>query len=424
MAIILAALSRHETGFSAFVDDVLRLSHRWPTTETYADNTRVSLSELAGTRGQICLVVNHAGSSVVVEQGEELVVFLSPSRLLGREEIEESPFASIIHVSRDRVLIRQGPTGSPPLAYKLSKDCVVVSSLPRLVNNEFGEATYSPPKSDVRLTPGAVEVSHKGAQNQELPTEHQALDSEAQLLLEALTDSIKKSVAKRPSILFSGGLDSSLLLWLCMDMGLRPLALSVGMKGSHDLTTSKRAASVIGADYLPIELTEESLRTSISHLMKNLELPSKMDKALAVLVYEGSKCSAENGRRQLISGQGADELFGGYIKYLRLVDRGEAIKAESEMRRDAESLWYRSIPRDYGSACLAGCLMTTPYLDERIVKNAYKMPLQFKVSRGVRKVVLRMVAKLAGLHEDVAMIEKKAAQYGTGIERALKRLSV
>ena len=71
---------------------------------------------------------------------------------------------------------------------------------------------------------------------------------------------------------------------------------------------------------------------------------------------------------------------------------------------------------------MAGSLLTMPYLDERIIYNVYNLPLEFKISRGVRKVLLRAAAKHAGVPEELVAKEKKAAQYGTGIERVLRRI--
>ncbi|MEM4404544.1 MAG: asparagine synthase C-terminal domain-containing protein, partial [Nitrososphaerota archaeon] len=217
-------------------------------------------------------------------------------------------------------------------------------------------------------------------------------------------------------------IDSSLLAWICMALGLEPLAISVGLEGSHDLMFSSRAAKLLGVDHLSVALTEQEVAQKCSYLLKNIPLSSMMDKALSVMIYEGSRHAALNGRRQLVSGQGADELFGGYMKYLRLVESGSSSAAEAEMRRDLEMLWLTSIPRDYASAALAGSLLTMPYLDERIIYNVYNLPLEFKISRGVRTVVLRAAAKHAGVPEELVAKEKKAAQYGTGIERVLRHI--
>ncbi|MEM0481749.1 MAG: asparagine synthase C-terminal domain-containing protein [Nitrososphaerota archaeon] len=372
-------------------------------------------------KGRVGLVVHHAGEGVVEEGRDRLAVHLRPANVLGVGKLVDSPFSSEIELRREVIRLRSGQVGSPPLSYYSSSEIITVSSPPYMTGLHHGQERVVVPNSEILLGFDGSKTEDKQAgvtPRTGLPIN---LSDASEMLLEELMAAVKRSVAKKCAVLFSGGIDSSLLVWTCMSVGLEPLAVSVGLGGSHDLSFSEKASKLLRVDYVSVPLAgKEIIQTSI-YLSKNMVLHSLMDRALAVLVYDGSRVAVSHGRRQVVSGQGADELFGGYMKYLRILESGNRLGAEEEMRRDLDTLWLRSLPRDYASAALAGCLLTTPYLDERIINNAYNLPLEFKISRGVRKMVLRDVARLAGLPAELVEKEKKAAQYGTGIEKVLRK---
>ncbi|GBC70484.1 Asparagine synthetase B [glutamine-hydrolyzing] [Candidatus Calditenuaceae archaeon HR02] len=422
MAIVYAVVSRCDVFLSSLIDRVLRMSYRWPVNEVFIDGSRISPRELSEAKGRVGLVVHHAGERVVEEGRDGIAVHLTPSSILGVGELADSPFTSEIEIRREVVRLKSRQVGSPPLSYYSSGEIITVASPPYIVGLHPGPEKVVPPCSEMLLRFNGPKTGEK----QECTSSRTALPINLQdvseLLFEELVAAVKRSVAKKCAVLFSGGIDSSLLVWVCVELGLAPLAISVGLGGSHDLSFSEKAAKLLHIDYVKVPLSEQEIAYTSSYLTKNLILQSLMDRALALLVYEGARAAASHGRRQVVSGQGADELFGGYMKYLRMLESGNQPGVEEEMRRDLDTLWFRSLPRDYASAALGGCLLTTPYLDERIINNAYNLPLNFKISRGVRKVVLRSVARLAGLPSELVEKEKKAAQYGTGIEKALKRI--
>jgi asparagine synthase (glutamine-hydrolysing) len=61
-----------------------------------------------------------------------------------------------------------------------------------------------------------------------------------------------------------------------------------------------------------------------------------------------------------------------------------------------------------------------------VIEFSLAIPSQFKVKAGndlTRKWVLRNVAKLEGLPEDMIWRRKKAIQHGTGVENAIRKLA-
>jgi asparagine synthase (glutamine-hydrolysing) len=66
--------------------------------------------------------------------------------------------------------------------------------------------------------------------------------------------------------------------------------------------------------------------------------------------------------------------------------------------------------------------LRVPYLDREVVELALRIAPELKVHNSVRKYILRLAAgKL--LPEELAMKEKKAAQYSSGIYSAIEKLA-
>lgn len=234
----------------------------------------------------------------------------------------------------------------------------------------------------------------------------------AETLLRAIQDAIEEYVTGRPvGILFSGGLDSTVVARIASDYG--PVSLyTIGTEGAHDLVVSEKTAAELGLPWNPIVLDEEDIIESLIPLSRLLREPSPLPLSYEMPLYVVASRSKES---VLLSGQGADELFGGYSRYL-LMDGDQLAKG---MRQDLENLLSRGVGDERDIASHFNKQIHHPYLHPAVVKEACLLPPHQCVDGQSRKVVLRDVARLIGLHQ-VADRPKKAAQYGSGVMRAMK----
>jgi len=115
------------------------------------------------------------------------------------------------------------------------------------------------------------------------------------------------------------------------------------------------------------------------------------------------------------SGEGADELFGGYARYL------ESENLENELKKDFEGLKLQA-QRDQSVAALHGTYLSMPYLDARVVRAARLIPASDKVAGGVRKLPLREVAA-RHIPPELAWHDTKAMQYGSGVWKIIRELA-
>jgi len=82
--------------------------------------------------------------------------------------------------------------------------------------------------------------------------------------------------------------------------------------------------------------------------------------------------------------------------------------------------------RDYKVCADLGLELRLPFADVDVVEFGLSLPVRLKLSKGPdpsRKLVLRALAEEFGLPRRVAFARKRAVQYSTGANRALKLLA-
>jgi asparagine synthase (glutamine-hydrolysing) len=208
----------------------------------------------------------------------------------------------------------------------------------------------------------------------------------------------------------SGGVDSTLVAKLA---GRECVA--VGISGSHDLRQARRAADAIGLSCTYVEIAPQEIEMALPAVVAVIQKKDPLNTGIALTQYFIARWAGEHGHQRIITGQGADELFGGYQRYL------ETANLAGDLARDIEGLEDQA-NRDQSVASLHGVYLSMPYLDIRVVRAALAIPAGEKVKNGQRKVPLRKVAE-RHIPPEFAWYGKKAMQYGSGIWKVLQKLA-
>jgi len=250
----------------------------------------------------------------------------------------------------------------------------------------------------------------------EIPIERARVYKRLVERLEEVVRNIKKEYqTSSVAVAYSGGLDSSVLGFLALKY-LEPCFYTVGFENSVDIINSKT-----GLEHI-FEVLGHSLRIKIisitdGNVFEALKFFSRLGirdilvASFEIPLYFVLKHSKE---KIVITGQGADELFGGYAKYLVNPYR---------MEEDFKRLVEYTIPIEEKIADHFDKIILRPYLNEEIVKLAKELPMEDKIYKRIRKLALRRIAKYLGLPNEIIMREKKAAQYGSGVMKSIRRIS-
>lgn len=231
----------------------------------------------------------------------------------------------------------------------------------------------------------------------------------AVMLIESLESVIRK-IPSEQAVMFSGGLDSGVLAAISKKY-FTPILYTVGVENSHDLSAGEQGAQEVGLPWMGITLTDELIIEECCKVLKLADLsPLELSFELPLQII-ASRIEEEN----IISGQGADELFGGYSRYSEM----SADEAESSMKKDYESLFTNTVIKENLIASAYQKTLWRPFLDAQVAEIALSIPISEKISQGVNKIPLRNLAAELGLNV-ISMRGKKAAQYGSGIMKSLK----
>lgn len=239
------------------------------------------------------------------------------------------------------------------------------------------------------------------------------------LLGGALQKAVAEGLAPKTGLAFSGGVDSSLISALARsDITL----YSVGFEGSHDLQHAQYAAEVLGLNgnlHAKI-ITQKEIEEHIPDVIRSVKGTDPMAVEIGLPLFIAAREAHKDGMKVMLSGQGADELFAGYQRYIR------SLHLADEIEKDVKNLVEIGIDRDRAVASANSIELRTPYLDRNVIEMGLQIAPELKIRKKdgnyVRKYILRRVAENIIPHE-LAWMEKKAIQYGTGVHRELGRLA-
>ena len=267
---------------------------------------------------------------------------------------------------------------------------------------------------------------------------------------ELLMDDLYSAVLKRVEnitdvgLIFSGGVDSTILALILKEIAqkrndtntveegiVKPLNVklySVGVENSQDIKFSKKIAEELNLPLKTIIIDETTVKESIKPVLTAIEDDNIMKLGVGMTIYLATKAMKEDGIKVALSGQGADELFGGYNRYLKHFEENSLMDAyfslDEEIYHDIANMYHVNLERDDAVSMANGVELRVPFLDKDIIDLALDIPGKYKIKNGedlLRKHILRDVAKFIGVPDYIALRPKKAAQYGSGINKILKK---
>jgi asparagine synthase (glutamine-hydrolysing) len=228
------------------------------------------------------------------------------------------------------------------------------------------------------------------------------------------------------TVAFSGGLDSSIIAFLCKKVGVDVQLIHVSLKEQAETEHAKITAEELK---LPIHIftyAESEVFEVLPLVLQAIEEPDPVKASIGIPIYWAAEKSAEMNRRVMFAGQGSDELFAGYKRYVDDYLREGSDQAQKAIFKDIIGIHESNFERDSKICNFLGVEMRLPFATYEIVKFAINLPVELKIEPSdhtLRKLVVRQTARNFGLSEATVDRPKKAMQYGTGVNDALNRLA-
>ena len=210
----------------------------------------------------------------------------------------------------------------------------------------------------------------------------------AKLVRAALEDSIRVRVdtGLTVGVILSGGLDSTLALLHVREMHPDCVAFTIGAPASEDLAYARRLTADLGVPHEVIEVRPRDIRRAdIREAIRLGELTEYGDIINEVVSVPLFRRIHEMGVKVVLSGDGSDELFGGYPMYFRACPD----QARRLFQHKIRNLCRTELQRLDRASMGHGTELRVPFLDLSLVELAMRLPRAFKQRDGQDKWILR-----------------------------------
>ena len=256
------------------------------------------------------------------------------------------------------------------------------------------------------------------------PTDMKTAEKQLQTLLSESTNE-RLSDTRKTAVAFSGGLDSSLVAMLARICGIEVQLITVGLEDQHELHHARAAAKALELPLLIKTYSQDDIEQILPKFLWLIEEPDVTKVGVAIPIYWTAEIASKLGFRILLAGQGADELFGGYHRYLRDYVAGDEVVRDS-MYHDVTTSHEKNFQRDNQACSFHKVELRLPFADQNVVNFSLGLPTRLKIASPedhLRKRLLRLTAENLGMPPFIVNRRKKAVQYATGVSKALRRLA-
>ncbi len=213
-------------------------------------------------------------------------------------------------------------------------------------------------------------------------------------------------------VLFSGGVDSSLIAWELHDRPNLTL-VTVGVPGSPDLVAARSASALLSLPWTEVVVPIDEVRSVAAEIAEETDRLAPVPRSVQIAFAVAVRSSPVD---RLLCGQGADELFLGYAHFRGRSAAEAARIADGDLGRLITEDW----PRSQRIAARFGRSVFAPYLDPGFMEAARSIPVDRRLPEPEPKSWFRSWARHRGLPAEIAARPKRALQYGSGVDRALR----
>ena len=247
-------------------------------------------------------------------------------------------------------------------------------------------------------------------------------------LRQALEDAVHRQLMSDVpyGVLLSGGLDSSVVSAIAKKYSAKRVesgdetgawwpqlhSFSVGLEGSPDLKHAAEVAKFIGTVHHEIKFTIQQGLDAIRDVVYHLETYDVTTIRASTPMYLMARVIKSMGIKMVLSGEGADEIFGGYLYFHKAPNAEEFHK---ETVRKLDKLHLYDCNRANKSLAAWGVEGRVPFLDKEFMDVAMRLNPKDKMSADgkMEKWILRKAFE-EYIPESVAWRQKEQFSDGVG----------
>ncbi|MGO4772946.1 asparagine synthase B [Flavobacterium sp. W22_SRS_FK3] len=304
----------------------------------------------------------------------------------------DGDFAFVV-IDGDDYIAGRDPIGVKPLYYGLDeRGRIYFSSEMKSIADQCKSFSTFPPGHYYTAKTGFVK--YYDPEYEEYKNANQPLD--LNLIRESLIEATRKRLMSDVpvGVLLSGGVDSSLTSAIAFRLlaGTKEKlhSFSIGLDAnSPDNIAARKAADFIGTEHHEIYFTVQDGVGILEKLIYHIETYDVISVRSGVPMYLLAKAVKEKGIKVILSGEGADEVFGGHL-YFRNAPSSDEFQKETIER--VQKLFTADLLRADKSTMAHSLEARVPFLDKDFLDVAIRIKTeekQPKTYEAVEKYILR-----------------------------------
>jgi asparagine synthase (glutamine-hydrolysing) len=293
--------------------------------------------------------------------------------------------------AKRRVIIARDPIGVVPLYWGHDKQGrLCVASEMKSLADTCADAAQFPPGHWYDSSSDTLTKYYARPWRDYDAVQDVAVD--AQTLREAFEAAVHRQLMTDVpyGVLLSGGLDSSLVAAVAARYARHRIedgdkteawwprlhSFAIGLKGSPDLAAAKVAAEMLGTVHHGFEYTFEEGLDALPEVIRHIETYDVTTIRASTPMFLLARRIKAMGVKMVLSGEGSDEIFGGYLYFHKAPNAREF---HQELIRKIDALYNYDCLRANKSMMAWGVEPRVPFLDREFLDVAMRMDAKFKM---------------------------------------------
>lgn len=252
-------------------------------------------------------------------------------------------------------------------------------------------------------------------------------ESDSFKLGEALKASVKRQLMSDVpyGVLLSGGLDSSVISAVAKKYSAKRVetdshsdawwpqlhSFAVGLKGAPDLVKAREVADYIGTVHHEVTYTVQEGIDALRDVIYHIETYDVTTVRASTPMYLLARVIRSMGIKMVLSGEGADEIFGGYLYFHKAPD---AKAFHEETVRKIGKLYLYDCLRANKSLAAWGVEGRVPFLDKEFIDVAMRLNPEAKMCPG-KNIEKRIVREAFADMLPESIVWRQKEQFSDGV---------
>ena len=322
---------------------------------------------------------------------------------------------AIVDLTKEDLLLIRDPMGIKPLyLQKYDDSWLFASEIKALVNIK----QYKGDGEIISLNPGSYWYKGKATKYYTIPSFNPTISSnfdQIPILKQILEKAVKKRIpnnATSIACLLSGGIDSSIVTYIAKKIHPCVIAYTLNMHGeeSPDYLAAKSMCEKFNIKHVIVSPSIEEIQEF--YLEYGVFITESFEPILvrnAVSYYFVCKQIAKDGFKYALTGEGADELFGGYD----FIRETQLNKQDILIKHSLDIISQTYLQMADRASMYATLEIRIPFMDKEFVNYSINLPRNYRISSIENKIALRRMYK-KNIPNNICKRIKVGMNHGSG----------